>query len=188
LIRLNGIDLESLEPEPSDGPFQAVSSAGKLFAIAGGELEATIRTIYREISKKEMQDVRINKLHGSKEVKETTFKFLKHEISFASVSGLKNAIALLDDIKSGKQNYHLIEVMVCPEGCVNGGGQPIPPQPISIKARIRAIYEADKNDPVRVAHNNNSVLKMFNEFAGSPGSVKSKELFHAKFKARKVVK
>lgn len=188
LIRLNGIDMERLEQEPSDGPFHAVSSAGKIFASAGGELEATLRTIYRDIYKKEMLDLRISKLRGNRELREASFKFQDKNISVASVSGLKHAIKLLDEIKAGKQYFDLIEVMVCPDGCVNGGGQPIPASSTAVKARIRAVYEMDKNEAIKVAHKNNAVSKMYNEFARAPGASESREIFLTKFEIKKVLK
>jgi len=159
LIRLHGIDMHQLEPVPSDGPFFAQSSAGKLFAVAGGELEATLRTVYKEITKKELSDLRINKLRGGKEVKEVSLKGPKKEITAASVSGLKNAIRLLNDVCNGKCQYDLMEIMVCPDGCVNGGGKTISSCPDWLKARSKSIYDMDKSDAIRVAHKNAAVQK-----------------------------
>jgi iron-only hydrogenase group A len=188
LIRLNGIDIQSLDPEPSDGPFNAHSSAGKLFAVAGGETEATLRTICREINKKEMPDPRITKLRGNRTVRESIVKTQKGDISVATVSGLKNALKLLKDVKAGKYRYDLIEVMACPEGCVNGGGQPIPASPVLVKARTRTIYEIDKNETIQAAHKNNAVKKIYTEYLRAPGSDESKINFLTRFEARKVLK
>ncbi len=188
LIRLNGIDIHSLEAEPSDGPFHAVSSAGKLFAIAGGETEGTIRTIYREIAKKEMKESRLAKLRGNKAIREETISTPKGDISVVAVSGLKNAMKLLEEVKEGKRTYDFIEVMVCPDGCVNGGGQPIPAREHSIKARVKTINELDKNEPLKAAHKNNAVAKIYQEFARGPRTDESKELFLTRFEARKVLR
>ncbi|MEX2369836.1 MAG: [Fe-Fe] hydrogenase large subunit C-terminal domain-containing protein [Bacteroidales bacterium] len=188
LIRLHGIDIQNLDPEPADGPFNAVSSAGKLFAVSGGEAEATLRTIYREFNKMEMKDFRITKLRGNKKVKESIMETQKGDISVVAVSGLKNAITLLAKAVNGKCPYDLIEVMVCPEGCVNGGGQPVQSTAEAVKARIRTIYEIDKNESVRVAHKNNAVKKIYEEFTRTPGSDESREIFMTKFEARKVLK
>lgn len=188
LIRLNGTDLQRLEPEPADGPFHAVSSAGKLFAIAGGEAEATLRTVSRELTKKEMSDSKLTRLRGSRAVRETTLSTPKGEISFAAVSGLKQAIRLLDEIAAGKKKYDFIEVMVCPDGCVNGGGQPIPPSDEITRARTRTINEIDKNEALKAAHKNTAVKRVYEEFAGGPGTDASMGLFLARFSQRKVLK
>lgn len=188
LIRLNGIDIQRLEPEPSDGPFNALSSAGNLFAVAGGETEASLRTIFREINKKELQETRITKLRTNKAVRETLFKTQKGDISVAAVSGLKKALQLVEEVQAGKVQYDLIEVMACPDGCVNGGGQPIPAKNLSVKARTRTIYEIDKNETIKSAHKNNAVKKIYGEYLRSPGSDDSKINFLTRYEAVKVLK
>jgi iron only hydrogenase large subunit-like protein len=104
------------------------------------------------------------------------------------VSGLQNAIQLLELLDSGNKEYDILEVMVCPEGCVNGGGQPIPSRDETIRARSKTITEIDKHESVNVAHKNNAVAKMYSEFARAPGTSESKHLFLAKFEAKKVLK
>ena len=188
LIRLNGIDIKSLEPESADGPFMAVSTAGKLLATAGGEAEVTLRTAYREITKKELPDLRINRLRGNRYIRETTVNTQKGEIRTAAVSGLKNAMRILNDIRSGKSSYDLVEIMVCREGCVNGGGQPIPADLEVTRSRTRAIYEMDKNESIQVAHKNNAVSRMYEEFARAPASDQSRDLFLTRYTFRKVLK
>lgn len=188
LIRLHGIDISGLDPLPADGPFNAITSAGKLLANAGGEAEATMRTVFREISKKEMPDPRINKLRGNKFLRETVVQTQKGDFNVAVVHGLKHAMKVLDEIQSGKSTYDLVEIMVCREGCVNGGGQPIPADPQVIRARTKTIYEIDKNEPVQCAHKNNAVAKMYDEFARAPASDQSKDLFLTRFEYRKVLK
>lgn len=187
LIRLNGIDIQSLEPEASDGPFHGSSSAGKLYANAGGEAEATIRSLYREYNKKELSDLRLIKLRGSKNVRETVIKLQGKDFKLAAVNGLKNAIKLLEDVSNGKYHYDFIEVMVCPDGCVNGGGQAINGLD-SVKVRSKAIYDMDKAEPIKVAHKNSAVTKLYEDFIRVPGSEESKGLFLTKFAAKKVLK
>jgi NADH-quinone oxidoreductase subunit G/NADP-reducing hydrogenase subunit HndD len=186
LIRLNGIDIQSLDPEPSDGPFNTLSSAGKLFAIPGGEAEASMRTISRDINKKEMIDFKLNRLRTQKGVKEAKVSTQKGDILVATVSGLKNAINFFKN--SSIAEYDFIEVLVCPEGCVNGGGQPIPAVPESIKARIKTFTDMDKNEAIRAAHKNSAVSKMYAELTRAPGSDESKHQFLANFKAKKVLR
>ncbi len=188
LIRLNGIDISGLDPEPSDGPFNAITSAGKLLANAGGEAEATLRTAFREITKKEMQDPRIPRLRGNKYIKDTQIQTQKGELNIAVVHGLKHAMQILDDVEAGKNKYDMIEIMVCRNGCVNGGGQPIPADAHVIKARTKAIYDMDKNESIQCAHRNNAVAKMYDECARAPASDQSKDLFLTRFEYRKVLK
>ncbi len=188
LIRLNGIDISGLDPEPSDGPFNAITSAGKLLATAGGEAEATLRTAFREITKKEMQDPRIPRLRGNKYKKDTVIQTQKGELNIAVVHGLKHAMQILDDVEAGKSKYDMIEIMVCRHGCVNGGGQPIPADMHVIRARTKAIYDIDKNESIQCAHRNNAVAKMYEECARAPASDQSKDLFLTRYKHRKVLK
>ncbi len=187
LIRLHGIDMHRLDVEPADGPYYAVSSAGKLLANAGGEAEAILRSLYRELSRKEMSDMRISKLRGNKHVRELSFKIGEREVRVAAVNGLNNAIRFLDEMCEGKCNYDLIEVMVCPDGCVNGGGQPIG-EGDAVKLRTKTVYDMDKNEAIKVAHKNNAVNKLYEDFARGAGTDESRELFLTKFVARKVIK
>lgn len=188
LIRLHGIDINSLDPEPSDGPFNAITSAGKLLATAGGEAEATMRTVFRELSKKEMQDPRIARLRGNKYFREAVISTPKGDLQVAVVHGLKHAMKIMDEISAGKSQHDLIEIMVCREGCVNGGGQPIPADAGVIRARSKAIYDIDKSESLHCAHRNNAVAKMYEEFARAPASDQSRDLFLTRFAARKVLK
>lgn len=188
LVRLNGIDIHSLEPEAADGPFYSVSSSGKLFAIAGGELEASLRTIYRNLSKKEFPGVRMNRLRTNKLTREAVLQTPEGDISVCYVSGLKNAIQLLEQIDAGHLKYDLLEVMVCPEGCINGGGQPIPPSANYVRTRARTIMDSDKTAEINSASNNYALEKIYKDFARTPGSEESKNHFFANFEAIKVLK
>lgn len=188
LIRLHGIDLNALEEEPSDGPFHATGSAGRISAVSGGETEATLRTVYREIEKKENPTFRLSKIRNRKDVMESVMNTRKGDIRVAAVSGLLNAINLLEEVRKGKIHYDFIEVMTCPEGCINGGGQPIPVDDDKLKLRIRAIYDSDKKGTISVAHRNPAVIKMYEDFARSPMSKDSRELFCTHFAPRKVLK
>jgi len=188
LIRLNGIDMHTLEPEPSDGPFHATTSAGKLFAIAGGELEAMLRTVHYLMEKKELPELRMNRSRGIKSVREASIETSKREIKLASASGLKNAIKLLDEITSGKRSCDLLEIMVCPEGCVGGGGKPIPLRENDLKARSKLILDIDKKESLNGAHKNLAVKKMYSEFARAPWTEESRALLHREYYEKKVLK
>lgn len=188
LIKLNGIDMNSLEPEPADGPFHANTSAGKLFSVAGGEAEATLRTIYYLLENKELPEMRMHKFRGTKNVREVAVQSSKGDISIASVSGLKNAMKFLEDVKSGKVSCDFIEIMACPDGCAGGGGQPIPMTEGDVKARVKSIYDIDKGESLNAAHKNTAVKKMYEEFARAPWTDESRQMLHASFEERKVLK
>jgi len=188
LIKMNGIDMHTLEPEPADGPFHATTSAGKLFAVSGGEAEATLRTVHHLMEKKEMPDLRMYRSKGIKNVREANVEIGKQEIKVAAVSGLRNAMTLLDEIASGKRTYDLLEIMVCPDGCVGGGGQPIPLLENDLKARAKLIYDIDKKESLNAAHKNPAVRKMYAEFAQAPWSEESRILLHREFHEKKVLK
>jgi iron only hydrogenase large subunit-like protein len=127
-------------------------------------------------------------MRGGKELKEVSISVPHKDINTAAVSGLRNAIRLLEDVCNGKCHYDLMEIMVCPDGCVNGGGQPISSCPDCVKARSKSIYELDKSDAIRVAHKNSAVNKMYEKFAHEPGSPESREKFLARFEEKKVLK
>jgi len=188
LIKLNGIDLQTLEHEPADGPFHATTSAGKLFAVAGGEAEATLRTIHYILENKELPEIRMSKFRGTRDVREVTVDTHIRELKVASVSGLKKAIKVLEDIANGKKSYDLLEIMVCPDGCVGGGGQPIPLTEHDVKTRMKMIYDTDKNESLNAAHKNLAVRKMYEEFAKAPWSEESRQILHTSYAERKVLK
>jgi len=185
-IRLNGIDIQQIEPELADFPLHVRSSAGKLFSIAGGVTEALIRTLHFRLTGKEMQNPRISELRSTKDYKEIKLKIGDFKIGFAAVSTVKLAGKLIEEIKAGRDDIHFVEVMACPGGCINGGGQPIRKDNGSLKARIKTIYDLDEKDPIRVAHKNPSIVELYRDFLIEPGSEKSLDLLHTTFKKREV--
>jgi iron-only hydrogenase group A len=184
LIKLHGIDMDHLEPEPADEPMGAMSSAGKLVGVSGGTLEALLRTVYYRLSGKDLENVRMNKLRSTRNLKELTLKIGKKELKVAAVSGMKNAIAILEAIKSGKRNYDILEVMACQGGCVNGGGQPIPNENTSIRNRAKALYEFDNKEIIKVAHKNPQILSAYEKYYEKPGSEKCVQELYTKFEER----
>jgi iron-only hydrogenase group A len=178
LIRLFGIDVTSLEPDPTDSMFGTRSSAGKLSGVAGGELEGTLRTTYQVMTGQELQPVKITDLRGLKEFKEYRMKIGKDYFNAVAVSGLGRAIKLLDDIASGKSRYDIIEVMACPYGCINGGGQPFGADEKTLKARMKAIYDVDEEEMIKVAHKSPVVGHVYEKLLGNPGSPTAREMTH----------
>jgi len=179
LIRMMGINLTDLEPDPTDTIHGIRSSAGQLIGVTGGELEGTLRTVYQMMTSQELQPAKINDLRGLKETKEVRIKVGKEFINGIAVSGLARAIKLLDEMEAGKTpRYDIIEVMACPFGCVNGGGQKFYPDEKAMKARVKAIYDVDEEEMIKVAHKNPNVGLVYEKLLGNPGSARARELIH----------
>ena len=185
-IRLNGIDIHQGEPELADFPFHIRSSAGKLFSVSGGVTEALIRTLHFRLTGKEFQQLRITELRSNKDFKEVKLKIGEFKLGFAAVSTVKQAAVLIEEIRNGRNDLHFIEVMACPGGCVNGGGQPIVDDQTALKARIKAVYDLDEKEPIRVAHKNPAVIELYKEFLGEPLGELSIKLLHTSYKKRDV--
>ncbi len=185
LIRLNGIDMNHLEPEPSDEPMGALSSAGKLFGTGGGTLEALMRTIYYKLTGEELTGMRMTKLRTARTYKEMIIRTGRKELSVIAVSGMAEAVRLLHDIRAGKKKPHVVEIMACPYGCVNGGGQPPASDESVLRARMKALYDADNKEMIKVAHRNPQILQLYNELLGSPGSKESMKLLHTSYTFQK---
>jgi iron-only hydrogenase group A len=187
LIRLNGIDINHSDPEHADMPFQARSSAGKLFAISGGTIEAILRTFYFRCTGKEMQHFKLNDVKGNKWRKEGKIKIGDLSLGIAVVNGLGAAGELLDEIAAGRTDLHFVEVMVCQGGCVNGGGQPIPKEPATVKVRTKTVLEIDEKESIKVAHKNPAIIDLYDRFLKEPLSKEAIELLHTSYSKREVL-
>lgn len=187
LIRLSGLDLEQLVSEPSDDPFRTEGTAGKLTGVAGGEVEATMRTIVHSYSGSDISPAKLHRFRIHKSNREMTVKAGNREIRMAMVSGLKNAVRVLEEIKAGKKQIDLLEVMACPGGCVNGGGQPLPVDEEVIRVRSRAIYDMDNAGTIQAAHLNGRVQHVYDEVLGSPGSEKARSILYTSFAKKEVL-
>ena len=187
MIKLSGLELEQMEPEMPDAPFYSSGSAGKLSGVAGGELEATIRTIYAQTTGKEMPSSKLHRFRVHKSFREMTVKAGLSEIRIGTVSGLANAHALIEELKTGKRKLDMLEVMACPEGCINGGGQPIPVDEKLLRARSKAIYDMDNGSELHTAHDNPLVQDIYMDFLGEPGGELSRELLYTTFTKREVL-
>jgi NADH-quinone oxidoreductase subunit G/NADP-reducing hydrogenase subunit HndD len=187
LLRMYGIDLDVIEPDSADTPFGERTSAGKIFGASGGVMEAAVRSAHFLITGKEMSDLKIQAFRGLKGSKELHTKIGDFEIGAAVVSGLGNARKLLEEIRNGRKDIQFIEVMTCPGGCINGGGQPLGADLDAIRARMQALYQIDRDAPVRVSHQNPSVLRLYEEYLGKPLGEKSHHLLHTKYCKRDVM-
>ena len=197
MIKQAGIDFEKLEDEKYDSILGESTGAAVIFGATGGVMEAALRTAHEIITGREVPftNLNIKPVRGMEGVKEATVKiknvkpewdFLEGvELNVAVAHGLANAKKLMKLVESGQSNYHFIEIMGCPGGCIGGGGQPIPTSPEIRKKRADAIYEEDMNMPIRKSHENPEVAEVYKEFLGEPLGHKSHELLHTHYKARK---
>jgi NADH-quinone oxidoreductase subunit G/NADP-reducing hydrogenase subunit HndD len=187
-IRMQGIDIKHLEPGHTDSPLGTRSTAGKLFAASGGVMEAAIRTAYHMLTGKELENLKIEAIRGLQGRKETRVNIEGLKLGFAVVSGLKNAGLLLKEIKEGRKDLHFIEIMACPGGCVNGGGQALGADEQAIRSRMQGIYNIDSRETLKVSHKNPDVMKLYRDFLGEPLGRKSHELLHTHYAEREVMK
>ncbi len=181
LIKIKGIDFNKLEDSKFDNPFGEYSGAGMIFGVTGGVTEAALRyAAFRLTGKKHdiIEDVRY-----SEGVKEVTVSIGDAKLNLAIVHGLANAPKVLDAIKSGKKNYQFVEIMACPGGCVNGGGQILvdynkTPVEEVIKKRSAAVYKADGDCKFKASQENESVKRIYNELLGGDRNLAHKLLHY----------
>ncbi len=185
-IKQANIDLNNLEDDDFDSPLGESTGAGVIFGTTGGVIEAAVRTAYELQTGKKLERLDFNELRGLEGVREATIDFDGLPIRIGIAHGLGNARKLLDDVRSGKSQFHAIEVMACPGGCIGGGGQPLHHGNSEIiKARVAAIYAEDKKKPLRKSHENPFIIKLYEEFLGSPNSEKAHHLLHTHYFERK---
>ncbi len=189
MIKKAGILFNRLPDEEYDAPFGLGSGAGTIFGATGGVMEAALRTAYETLTGEELEKLEFNEVRGVAGIKEATYTIAGNEIRVAVTSGTANAKKLLEMIKSGEKTYDFIEVMACPGGCVNGGGQPIQPASVHNNVDIRAkraagLYNDDKNLPVRKSHMNPDVKAIYAEYFGEPNSHKAHEILHTGYVKR----
>jgi NADH-quinone oxidoreductase subunit G/NADP-reducing hydrogenase subunit HndD len=188
ILRLRGIDLTRLEPEGSDDPFGERSTAGKLFGGSGGVMESALRTAHFLLTGRELDELRIQAVRGLDGVKECRLRIGELKLGAAVVSGLAQAQKLLEQVRAGRRDLHFIEVMTCPGGCVNGGGQTRAVSAEAVKARMQALYAIDRDGRGRTAHGNEAVQRIYREFLGEPLGAVSQEHLHTHYASRDVVR
>ncbi len=189
-IKQANIDLNKLEDDNFDAPLGESTGAGVIFGATGGVIEAAVRTAYEIHTGKKLEKVDFQELRGLEGVREATIDFDGLPLRIGIANGLGNARKLLNDVRSGKSQYHAIEVMACPGGCIGGGGQPFHHGNSQIlKARAAALYREDSNKPIRKSHENPFIIKLYKEFLGKPNSEKAHHLLHTKYfdKKKKII-
>ena len=191
MIRQSGIRFNDLPDETFDDPLGEHTGAGVIFGATGGVMEAALRTAVETLTSEELKQLDFMEVRGTAGVKEATYTVNGMDINVAVASGLTNARKLLDAVKSGEKSYHFIEIMGCPGGCVNGGGQPQQPgfirNTVDIRAKRAAVlYSHDANAAVRKSHENPQIKKLYEEYLGEPGSEKAHHLLHTSYIKRSV--
>jgi len=196
MIKQAGIDFRSLEPSHYDSIMGESTGAAVIFGATGGVMEAALRTAYEIVTGHEVpfKNLNITPVRGLEGVREASikiegclneWKFLEGvELRVAVAHGLANANRLMRKLRKGEVNYHFIEIMACPGGCIGGGGQPIPTNEEIRKKRVEAIYEEDEHMIYRKSHENPEIIGVYKEFLGKPNSHKAHELLHTHYTER----
>ena len=189
MIESAGIYFKHLPDEEFDNPLGDSTGAAVIFGATGGVMEAALRTAVEKLSGEELTSLDFTEVRGTDGIKEASYTVNGMEVKVCVVSGLANANTIMEKVKNGTADYHFIEIMGCPGGCVNGGGQPIQHAVVrnfvDLKARrAAALYEADKDMPLRKSHESEAVKRLYAEFLGEPGSHKAHEVLHTSYVAR----
>ncbi|HOJ38175.1 MAG TPA: NADH-dependent [FeFe] hydrogenase, group A6 [Ignavibacteriales bacterium] len=188
MFREAGINPAKLQPSNYDSPLGTSTGAAAIFGVTGGVVEAALRTAYEWITNEKLEQIDFKEVRGLQGIKEATIDIKGTKVKIAVTSGLGNARKILEKIESGEADYHLIEIMACPGGCINGGGQPyIHGDTHKIVERLNAIYSIDEKSVIRKSHENPDIIKLYQEFLGEPGSHKAHELLHTNYFNREMV-
>ena len=197
MIKRAGINWQKLPDEEFDQDLLGeYSGAGVIFGVTGGVMEAALRTAYFWLTGKEYQKINFEAVRGLEGVKEAAVDINGTLVKVAVCSGMKNARKLLDEVKAGTSPYAFIEIMCCPGGCINGGGQPfvkpmfLPNEDDNILETYKAkrasvLYREDERQVIRQSHNNKDIQKLYKDFLGEPGSEIAEELLHTTYKANR---
>ena len=196
LIKRSGIRFTKLEDEEFDMDIVGeYTGAGDIFGVTGGVMEAALRTAYFVLTGKEHEGIKFEQVRGFDGIKEASFDLNGQKLNVAVASGMKNAKVLLEQIKNKESKYQFIEIMGCPGGCVNGGGQPyvrecfLPDEDSDImdtyvQKRANALYSEDEKQKLRQSHNNPQIKALYDEFLKEPNSSKAHELLHTSYAGR----
>ena len=182
LIKQFNLDLKEMPSEDFDDPLGESTGAAVIFGATGGVIEAAARTAYEVFTGKKLEKIDFTELRGLEGIRDAWVDFNGTPIHIGIAHGLKNARTLLERVREGKEQFHAIEVMACPGGCIGGAGQPYHHGNSEIiKKRFAATYEEDRNKPIRKSHENPSIIKLYKEYLGEPCGHKSHELLHTHY-------
>jgi iron-only hydrogenase group A len=188
LIKFAGIDFKGLPASEPDSILGAYTGAGHLFGVPGGVMEAALRTGYELITGKPIENVDITDVRYSEGVKRVTIQVGDLALKVVVVAGLANAAQIIEEVKNGTADYHFVEVMACPRGCISGGGQPkilLETERKNVYAkRTESTYKHDRERPIRKSHENPAITKIYEDFLDKPLGHKSHELLHTHYVKR----
>lgn len=192
MIKAFGLDFANLPDDDFDKPLGTASGAGDLFGSTGGVMEAALRTSYEKITGQELKNIEFTQVRAVEGLREASIEIAGKLINVAVANGLNNAKTLLEKVKSGEKEYHLIEIMACPGGCVAGGGQPLahvekyiyPLDKEIIKKRQLALYQIDEKKTLRKSHDNPYIKSLYAEYFGEPGSEQAHHLLHTSYQEK----
>jgi len=190
MIKSYGIDFNVLPDGEFDRPLGISSGAADIFGATGGVMEAALRTAAVKLTGEELGPLTFEEIRGVTGIKEATIRIDGKDIRIAVSNGLNNAKKVLDAIKSGEKEYHLVEIMACPGGCIMGGGQPYPMadhdplDPETARTRAKALYSIDAHKQLRRSHENPAIEHLYVEFLGEPNGEMAHKLLHTHYQAR----
>ncbi|MBP1765580.1 MAG: hndD 3, partial [Firmicutes bacterium] len=184
MIREAGIDFDGLKAEEYDAPLGISTGAGVIFGATGGVMEAALRTVAEVVTGKELASIEFTSVRGLTGIKEAVIPVGDLQVKVAVAHTLANARAMLEKIKAGEADYHFIEVMACPGGCIGGGGQPISTEIGFRQKRVDAIYECDQCMTMRKSHENPAVKELYDTWLIKPLGEKSHHLLHTHYHAQ----
>ncbi|MDD3703514.1 MAG: NADH-dependent [FeFe] hydrogenase, group A6 [Victivallaceae bacterium] len=185
MINSLGVQINELEPEAFDMPMGFATGAGVIFGTSGGVMEAALRFAVEKIEDKVLEHVDFKAVRGMEALKEATLKVAGKEVKIAVVHGLANVKKLISDMRDGKCDYHFIEVMACPGGCISGAGQPIPVDSSIRKRRAQGLYNSDKGQQLQKSQDNHLVAKCYEKhLGGKPGSHEAHHSLHTAYQNR----
>lgn len=186
MIKDFSIDFPSLEDSDFDDPMGESTGAGVIFGSAGGVLSAAIRTAYHMITGEDLEQLEFKELQGVRGIREAEIDIAGRRVRAAAASGLGNARKLLETVQAEPGRYDIIEIMACPGGCINGGGQPALHGDLNkLEARMNSIFAEDRGKALRRSYENPSIQRIYDEYLDEPGSEKAHHLLHTSYTARK---
>lgn len=189
-VKQENIDFVNLEDDVFDNPMGEATGAAAIFGTTGGVMEAALRTVQDILTGQELDKIKFEQVRGAEGIKKATININGKDINIAVAHGLSNARLIIEEIKSGKSNYHFVEIMACPGGCIMGGGQPIhnskTREMIDIREkRANALYIIDEKSVLRKSHENPALKKIYEDYFDTPGSYRAHKLLHTTYVRRK---
>ncbi|MBN2689686.1 MAG: iron hydrogenase small subunit [Gammaproteobacteria bacterium] len=187
MIKSNSINFKGLEDGEFDTPLGESSGAADIFGTTGGVMEAALRTAAEKITGQSLDHVEFTDVRAVEGFRERTLQVGDLSLNIGVTNGIVNAKKLLEKVVSGEKEFHVIEIMACPGGCIGGGGQPYPPKgykildPELLRKRAQALYTIDQGKKLRKSHENPSIQALYDEYLGEPGGKKAHKLLHTHY-------